>query len=394
MFKTKRIAFAAIVAHWATPPALSFETDATHAIIMDHETGIVLYSKNGDEPMTPASMTKMMTVYMVFERLEDGRLNLDDEVLVSENAWRKGGAASGGSTMFLEPGSRVRIEDLLKGVMIVSGNDACIALAEHISGSEEAFAAEMTERAQELGLDTLNFKNATGLYEDGHEVSAHDLAKLASMTISNYPEYYAYYAIPEFKWYTIERAQRNRNPLLNSFEGADGLKTGHLDASGYSLTSSAIIDGERRIVVINGAETKSERARISERLMRAAFREFTVSKPVPAGTVIGQAPVWLGTSRTVGVALKEDLVFGYEIAERKNIITEIVLTEALTAPVKAGDVLGNLKISGPDGAILTREIIAADSVLKVGLVEQAFTGLGVLMTPPKTDPDSSASAGQ
>ena len=391
MSKTNRIALAAAIALWAAPPAQSFETDASHAVIMDYETGIVLFSKNGDEPMTPASMTKMMTVYMVFERLEDGRLNLDDEVLVSENAWRKGGAASGGSTMFLEPGSRVRIEDLLKGVMVVSGNDACIALAEHISGSEEAFAAEMTERARELGLDTVNFKNATGLYEEGHEVSAHDLAKLASMTISNYPEYYAYYAIPEFKWYTIERPQGNRNPLLNSFEGADGLKTGHLEASGYALTGSAVIDGDRRIVVINGADSKSERARISERLMRAAFREFTVSEPVAAGTVIGQAPVWLGSSKTVGVSLKDDLVFGYEIAEKKNMTSEIVLTEALTAPVKAGDIVGHLEISGPDGVIITRELVAADSVSKVGLVEQAFTGLGVLMNPPRTAETSASS---
>ena len=212
----------------------SLNTKAEYAYIMDAGTGLTLYSKRGEEPMVPASMTKIMTAHMVFDLLRQGRLSLDDEFVVSEKAWREGGTTSGGSTMFLEVGSKVRVEDLLRGVIIQSGNDACIVLAEGISGSEDAFAASMTQRAHELGLTSAHFKNSTGLYDPEHVISAADLAKLAYLTINEFPEFYKLYAETEFTWNAIR--QPNRIPLLGEVEGADGLKTGHLEISGFGLS--------------------------------------------------------------------------------------------------------------------------------------------------------------
>lgn len=383
MIRTRRIASLAALATLFATPAMAFETEASHAVILDFDSGIVLYGKNAETPMTPASMTKMMTVFLVFERLKDGRLSLDDEFTVSVNAWRKGGAASGGSTMFLDPNSKVRVEDLLKGVMVLSGNDACIVLAENISGSEEAFAAEMTARAQELGLSSAHFKNVTGLYDEDHKISALDLAKLASMTISNFPEYYEFYSLREFEWNGIK--QPNRNPLLSAFDGADGLKTGHLEISGYGVTGSAVMDDERRIIVINGAKSIADRSQISERVMRAAFREFDVSKPVKAGDELAKAPVWLGESKTVGLALAEDLVFGYEISQRSKLNSKIVLDGSVTAPVVAGQPLGKLIITGPDDFQIERPVVAMEAVGKAGIFERALEGVATLINPPKSD---------
>ena len=229
-------ALAILMIGLAVAPARAFETSAPQAILVDFETGTILFEKNADELMPPASMSKMMTVYMVFERLKEGRLGLDDTVTVSDNAWRKGGAASGGSTMFLQPGSEVTIEDLLLGIIVQSGNDASIAVAEAISGSEAEFAEAMTERAREMGLDNSTFTNATGLPDERHRTTARDLALLAMRTIADFPEYYdRYYGVETFTHNGIR--QGNRNPLLD--EGADGLKTGHTSESGYGLVASA-----------------------------------------------------------------------------------------------------------------------------------------------------------
>ena len=288
----KKILFpAALISILASSGATAFayETTADHALIMDNETGIVLFEKDAENPMIPASMTKIMTAYMVFERLSDGRLSEDDTFTVSERAWREGGWASGGSTMGLAIGSEVSVIDLLRGMIVQSGNDACIVLAEGISGTEEAFASEMTARAQELGLSTASFRNATGLLAEDHEISAYDLARLADLVIQQFPEYYALYNVRDFTWSGIR--QPNRNPLLSRFQGADGLKTGHLEASGYGLVGSAIVDGERRTIVINGLESESARAQEAERMMRSAFREFSVATPYAAGDALGSVPV-------------------------------------------------------------------------------------------------------
>ena len=217
------------------PPALAIETIAKQAFLIDMTTGEVLFEKNADQPMAPASMSKMMTAYMIFERLRDGSLTLEDTFTVSENAWRKGGAKSGGSTMFLEPGKRVKLEDLLRGIIVQSGNDACIVVAEALASSEAAFAEEMTVRAKELGLQNTVFKNATGWPDPEHLTTAQDLALLAKRTITDFAEYYHYYAEKEFTYNTIR--QINRNPLLYKNIDVDGLKTGHTVESEYGLTA-------------------------------------------------------------------------------------------------------------------------------------------------------------
>ena len=359
--------------------AFAYDTTADHALIMDNGTGIVLFEKDAENPMIPASMTKIMTAYMVFERLSDGRLSEDDTFTVSERAWREGGWASGGSTMGLAIGSEVSVIDLLRGMIVQSGNDACIVLAEGISGTEDAFAAEMTARAQELGLSTASFRNATGLLAEDHEISAYDLARLADLVIQQFPEYYALYNVRDFTWSGIR--QPNRNPLLSRFQGADGLKTGHLEASGYGLVGSAIVDGERRTIVINGLESESARAQEAERMMRSAFREFSVATPYAAGDALGSVPVWLGSAETVGLVVDQDVQIGFENASRRDLKAEIVLPASISAPVTAGDVVGSLMISNGDVVLAEYPVSVAESVSKKGLIARAFEGLATLIAP-------------
>lgn len=378
----KKILFpAALISILASSGATAFayETTADHALIMDNETGIVLFEKDAENPMIPASMTKIMTAYMVFERLSDGRLSEDDTFTVSERAWREGGWASGGSTMGLAIGSEVSVIDLLRGMIVQSGNDACIVLAEGISGTEEAFASEMTARAQELGLSTASFRNATGLLAEDHEISAYDLARLADLVIQQFPEYYALYNVRDFTWSGIR--QPNRNPLLSRFQGADGLKTGHLEASGYGLVGSAIVDGERRTIVINGLESESARAQEAERMMRSAFREFSVATPYAAGDALGSVPVWLGSAETVGLVVDQDVQIGFENASRRDLKAEIVLPVSISAPVTAGDVVGSLMISNGDVVLAEYPVSVAESVSKKGLIARAFEGLATLIAP-------------
>ena len=378
----KKILFPAVlisVLASAGTSASAYETEADHALILDNETGIVLFEKEAESPMIPASMTKIMTAYMVFERLSDGRLSVDDTFTVSERAWREGGWASGGSTMGLAIGEDVSVMDLLHGMIVQSGNDACIVLAEGISGTEEAFAIEMTSTAQELGLSTASFKNATGLLAEDHEISAYDLARLSDMVIQRFPEYYAIYNVRDFTWSGIR--QPNRNPLLSRFQGADGLKTGHLEASGYGLVGSAVVDGTRRTIVINGMDSETARAQDAERIMRSAFREFSVATPYSAGDEIGAVSVWLGSDDTVGLVVDQDVQLGFENANRRDLKAEIVLPASISAPVTAGDVVGSLMIT--DGEIVLAEypVSAAESVSRKGLVARAFEGLATLIAP-------------
>jgi serine-type D-Ala-D-Ala carboxypeptidase (penicillin-binding protein 5/6) len=242
------------VAQLAADP---LNTNAQYAYILDGDTGLALYSKNGDQPMIPASMSKLMLYYLVFERLKDGRLKLEDEFTVSEHAWRTGGAGTDGSTMFLQLNSKVSIENLLRGAIIQSGNDACITLAEGLGGTEEAFAREMTAKAQELGLTHSTFANVTGLDDPGQRMSASDIARLGYRIIKDFPQYYPMFSESSFTWNGI--TQPNRNPLLKELPGADGIKTGHLSVSGFGLVGSAVRDGQRRIIVLQGLPSESER---------------------------------------------------------------------------------------------------------------------------------------
>ncbi|MEM1391553.1 MAG: D-alanyl-D-alanine carboxypeptidase family protein, partial [Pseudomonadota bacterium] len=319
------------------------DTPAEYAVIMDFESGEILYAKNGDIPMIPASMTKMMTAHVVFDRLERGEIKLDDTFTVSENAWRKGGWATGGSTMGLSIGEQVSVEDLLRGVIVLSGNDACIVLAEGLSGTEEAFAEEMTALAQSMGLTSAQFKNSSGLDAPGHRISAADLARMAQLEIAKFPEYYNYYAEAEMTWGGI--TQQNRNPLLGRMEGADGLKTGHLSISGYGLTASAIRDGERRIIVINGLPSSSDRAQEAERLMRLAFSAFETREVANADARLAELDVWMGEARTVGVRMANSVSIVAHKRAFESGSTQIVYDGPLEAPITAGDTIAKLVIS-------------------------------------------------
>ena len=366
--------------------AFAYDTLARQAIIYDASSDVVLYAHNATEPMIPASMTKIMTAYMVFERLSDGRLKPTDTFRVSERAWREGGWASGGSTMGLSIGEDVSVTDLLRGMLVQSGNDSCIVIAEGISGSEEAFAAEMTSTAKKLGLSTASFRNSTGLLADGHEISAYDLARLADMTIEKFPEYYPIYAEPVFSWNGIR--QPNRNPLLSRFAGADGLKTGHLDASGYGLVGSAEVNGVRRIVVINGMNSERERADESERILRSSFRDFSILEAYKAGDQIAEIPVWLGENDSVAVSVSEDLAFGIKTADRDKIKAHIVIDAPAKAPITKGQQIGTLVLTGLSSGDKTVPLIAQSDIKKAGILKRALKGLTTLLAPRGSTPDA------
>lgn len=354
--------------------AQDFQTSASHAVILDYETGEILFNQNGEEPMPPASMSKLMTLLMAFEAIERGALSLDDELPVSEHAWRTGGAASGSSTMFLEINSRVRVEDLLRGIIIQSGNDACIVFAEAISGSERAFAADMTTRARELGLSSASFANSTGWPHPDQRISAIDLARLTAFLIREYPDFYEIFNEREFTYNGIR--QFNRNPLLATMNEVDGLKTGHTVESGYGLVASGMRDGTRRIVVYNGMESERARANEGERLMRAALADFELVELGSAGDVIGEADVFLGQAGTVSLRLADDARAGVHVRARDALRAEIVYDGPVTAPIAEGDVIARLEISAPGMETRQFDLEAAESVSKQGLFGRALAGLG------------------
>mgnify|MGYP000220682645 CR=1 FL=1 len=330
---------------FAQTDTASFETQAPHVIIIDHETGLVLFEKDARAAVAPASMTKIMTADMVFERLRNGSLTPDTEFTVSEEAWRRGGAKSGSSTMFLDLGSKVRVEDLLRGVIIQSGNDACIVLAEGIAGSETAFADMMTARAREIGLTSATFRNATGWPHPEHEISTYDLGQLARRSIDEYPEFYPIYSERSFEWNGIK--QGNRNPLLGRFTGADGLKTGHTEISGYGLVASAERAGIRRIVVVNGLESKSQRRDEGLRLMNAAFDQFKIYTLFEEGSVVGSMPVHMGKLSQVDLVVDQAVESGIFRGARKGLKAQLKYNGLALPPIAAGDHIADLVIIEP-----------------------------------------------
>ena len=329
----------AIPARADTKP--NFETAADYMILMDSRTGKVFAEKNADDLMAPASMSKVMTMLMVYERLRSGRLKPDDTFLITEDAWRRGGAVSGGSTMYAELNSRVKLSDLMQGVIVQSANDACIAIAEGIAGSESAFADMMTKRARELGLTKTTFKNATGLPQDGHVTTARELAMLSRYLIEVFPEYFKYYKEREFTWNNI--TQQNRNPLLGTYPGADGVKTGHTSESGYGLIGTAKRDGRRLIVVINGLKSAKARATEAQKLLDWGFRQFRSVELFAAGQTVGSARVWGGTKSFVPLVTRQNVDFMLSDAERASADADIVYKGPLRAPVAAGARVGVLR---------------------------------------------------
>ncbi len=345
----------------------TFTTSASHAYLMDFDTGAVLLDKKGDELMAPASMSKLMTAYVVFDKLKQGQLSLEDEFTVSENAWRKGGSKSGSSTMFLDPNSSVKVGDLLKGVIIQSGNDACITLAENLAGSEDNFAAEMTIKAREIGLEKSTFKNATGWPNKEHLMTAHELAMLARKIIREFPEYYPLYAEKSFKYNGIN--QENRNPLLYSMpEQADGMKTGHTEKSGYGLVGSAkSLDGNRRLIlVINGLKTMKERGQEAKKILDWGFREFDNYTFYTKGSVVEQIPVWMGEVETVPGIVDENIIVTMKRLDYLKKKVTLIYDAPVKAPIDKGQRLGTLRISLPSGENYDFPVVAGESVGKVG----------------------------
>ncbi len=321
--------------------AQAFDTPAKQALLLDYQTGATLLEKNADDRMYPSSMTKMMTAHLLFERLRDGSLSLEDTLRVSEKAWRKGG-----SKMFVEVGKKVRVEDLVRGIVVQSGNDATIVVAEGLSGSEEAFAEEMTAKARDLGMAGSQFRNASGWPDPDHYTTARDLATLAAATIRDFPEFYHYYAEEVFTYNGIK--QFNRNPLLNKGVGADGLKTGHTEAAGYGLVASAIRDGRRLVLVLNGMESEKQRSSESERLMTWGFREWNNYALFEAGETVIEAPVWLGESPTVPLVVSEDVVLTLPRKARQNMQVAVRFEEPVPAPIASGTNIGILVVTVPD----------------------------------------------
>ncbi len=361
----KALAVVGVLAALLLRPAVALETEAREAILVDAESGRVLFEKNADELMPPSSMTKVMTLYLVFERLADGRLTKEDTLPVSERAWRKGG-----SKMFVEVGDRVSIENLLRGIIIQSGNDACIVVAEGLSGTEDAFAREMTKRGREIGLTSSTFKNSTGWPDPEHRMTARDLNLLALRTILDFPQYYHYFAETSFTWSDI--TQSNRNPLLYKNMGADGLKTGHTQEAGYGLTASAIRDGRRLVLVVNGLPSERARSEESERLLEWGFREFSNYELFSAGEEVDRAEVWLGAEESVPLTLEESVVVTLSQREHDEMTVSVHYEAPVPAPIAEGQEVAVLRIAAPGMEPMEYPLFAAAEVEKVGPFGRMF----------------------
>jgi len=346
--------------------ALAIETTARAAMVLDYNTGTVLLEKDADKALPPASMSKLMTLNMVFEALEDGRLSLDEELPVSEHAM-----SYGGSTMFLTTRDRVRVEDLIRGVIVLSGNDACAVLAEALAGSETEFARSMTARAKQLGMENSTFGNSNGWPHPNQRMSARDLVILAERLIREFPQYYNYFAEREFAFDDRSPANRfNRNPLLKLGIGADGLKTGHTSEAGYGVVGSAEKNGRRVIVMLSGLDSEKARAEEAEKLMNWAFRQFVEKKIFESGDEVGRLNVWLGKERSLGLVAQQDVTLLLPVAVRDNLNAEIVANAPVPAPVAEGAELATLLVEVPGMAAVEIPLFAAQSIDKAGFLSR------------------------
>lgn len=358
---------------FAARSSAAFETSARAAIVIDHRTGQELFAKNADVPLPPASMSKLMTALLVFEEIKAGRLKLDDTLPVSEKAWR-----TGGSKMFVKVGDRVRVEDLLRGMIIQSGNDASVVLAEALAGSEAAFAERATRRAKEIGLTQTRLKNATGLPDPEHLMSVRDLATVASRIIREHPDLYRYYSEKEFEYAKIR--QPNRNPLLQAgVPGVDGVKTGYTEESGYGLVVSAERDGRRLIAVLAGLETLRQRRSEAELLLEYAFRDFQEYKLFAAGETVVEVPVWMGDGATVPAVPAELVGVTLRREARKDLKVTARFEAPLPAPIAAGQEIGRLEIAVPGRPATTVPLLAGRAVERAGLLGRLTGVLGYLV---------------
>ncbi len=368
---------AAVLMVMFAAPATAWETKAKNAILMDYDTGEYLLAEKAFVPVAPASMSKLMTIYIIFDKIKDGTLSLEDVFTVSENAWRTGGAASGSSTMFLPVGGKVTVEDLIKGIVIQSGNDACIVAAENIAGSEEDFADLMNAKAKDLGLKNSHFVNSTGLPHPDHRMSVEDLAKLAQAIIRDFPEYYSVFSQKTFTYNNI--LQGNRNPLLYSMSDADGLKTGHTAEAGFCLTAS-VKRGDRRLIgVMTGLKSNKERSEEAEKIMNWGFREFNNYKIFKQFERIVSVPVYMGGEKTIDLVVNEDVVMTIARNQVRNVKLTAVYDKPVKAPVKQGDKLGEVRIEVPGRAVKTIPLYADHSVRRLGFWGRVLSNIKYLL---------------
>ncbi|SFM86342.1 D-alanyl-D-alanine carboxypeptidase family protein [Methylobacterium pseudosasicola] len=388
-FLTLLAAACALGAGLAGAAAQNFQTAAPHAILIDADSGSVLFEKAADERFSPASMAKLMTTDIVFEALKSGRLSMDTEFTVTEDAWKRGGAGGGGSSMFAQVNSRIKMSDLLRGLIVQSGNDAAITIAENMAGTEEAFAGLMNQRAKEIGLTNSTFRNATGYSAPDQKVTARDMAKLAIHIIDTYPDLYKIFAEKEFTWNKIR--QQNRNPLLALDIGADGLKTGYLEESGYALTGSAVQNGQRLVLVVSGLKTARDRAAEARKLMEWGFRAFETRQIFATGETVAEASVFGGQSGSVPLVSKKPVRVLLPRGSNDRVSAKVVYTGPLVAPVEEGRQVGTLRIQRGDTVALDQPLFAGatvepgtlsqramDAALEfgTGLVRKAFDRVG------------------
>ena len=369
VLKPIAVALACVIAF--AQAAWAFDTRAKAAFVMDVGTGTILLSKNADQPLPPASMSKLMTLYVAFEAIRDGRLSMAEKLPVSAEA-----ARYGGSTLFLQAGERVSVEDLIRGIIVLSGNDACVVIAEALSpdGTEAGFARFMTRRAQTMGMTNSIFTNSNGWPAAGHRMSMRDLALLSRKLIQDFPEFYPMFAETEFLFDEKESQNRyNRNPLLTLGIGADGLKTGHTQEAGYGLAGSAVQNGRRVIFVISGLDSAQARAEEAESIVNWAFRQFAEKQVVRAGEKVADAEVWMGAAGTVGLVAEEDVSALMPTLTDGPLTAEVVYTGPVSAPIAKGDPLGEL-VFAPEGLPETRvPLVAAEDVALGGFVNRITT---------------------
>jgi D-alanyl-D-alanine carboxypeptidase (penicillin-binding protein 5/6) len=355
-----------------------FDGDAPTAILIEASSGSVLFEKNADELRAPSSMMKLMTAEVVFHAIKQGDVKLTDEYRVSENAWRKGGAPAGGSTMFAALNSKISVDDLLHGAIIQSGNDACMVLAEGMAGNERIFAAEMmTKRARALGLTQSTFANSNGLPDLGNKMTVRELAKLARHIIQTYPEFYKLFGEKEFTWNKIR--QSNRNPLLNSLEGADGLKTGYTKEGGYGMVGSAVQNGLRLIVVINGLDDPDDRATEAKKMLEWGFRNFEARALFAAQQPVGYAKVFGGDSRSVKLASPEPIKVMVQKNGTDKLIARVVYNGPVRAPIEAGQQVGLVKVWRGANVAVEAPVYATESVGKGSTIRRAIDGASELV---------------
>lgn len=371
----RRIACATTALLLAATSASAFDTRARAAYVIDHTTGTVLMDKNAEAPEPPASMSKLMTLNMLFEALRDGRVTMDTTFAVSSKA-----RAMGGSTMFLNERDRPTVEQLIKGIIVLSGNDACVVVAEGLAGSEDAFARQMTERGRAIGLEQSTFTNASGWPDPRHRMSMKDLATLAEHLINEFPEYYPFFAIEEFPFDNRAPSNRNnRNPMLGLVPGADGLKTGHTQESGYGIVGSAV-QGDRRVTfVLNGLDSEKARAEESEAVTAWAFRNFMPKTVVRQGQVVDQAPVWMGTQDHVALTVAQDLTLLVPALVQGQIAAQVVFEGPVRAPVIAGQPVGELIVTIPDMEPRRIPLVAGANVPEGGFGTRLMTGARMLI---------------